>query len=470
MKHLGRVVRRGRRRNSASLCGDFSMQLVTGFKAHYIRYFILSALLLGLFPSGCDRQTQSQPHPSIQEVAVITISTQSVTLTTELPGRTSPFMVAEIRPQVNGLIQKRLFTEGADVKAGDVLYQIDPAPFQAALENAEANLAVTKKNADRARAALEASLAGVTRQRATLKLAKINKDRFEEAFKVRAVSASQRDEAATEAEVAEAALKAAEAQVENDRKAVAAAEAGIQQAEAALQTTRINLNYTKITAPISGRIGRSNVTEGAIVTAYQPQALSTIQQLDPIYVDVPQSTTDLLRLQRRLEEGSLDQSGKDQRTVRIVLEDGEAYPQEGTLQFRDITVDPNTGTVILRLVFPNPEGILLPGMFVRTIVQEGINENAVLLIQKGVSRDPKGNPIALIVDDDGKVRQQTLTIDRAIGNEWLVSSGLKAGDKVIVEGIQKVRPGDRVKVIPYDNEQKNLDDSKEPAREAARAN
>ena len=242
----------------------------------------------------------------------MTVQPQQIVLTTELPGRTSAYLVAEIRPQVSGLIQKRLFTEGSDVKAGQVLYQIDPAPFQAALDNAAANLAVMQKTADRARAALGASIAGVARQRATLELARTNRERFEEAFKDRAVSASQRDQAVTEAEVAEAALQAAEAQVESDRKAIAVAEAAIQQAEAALETARINLGYTRITAPISGRIGRSNVTVGAIVTAYQPVALATIQQLDPIYVDVPQSTTELLRLRRSLEDGRLNHDGKNQ--------------------------------------------------------------------------------------------------------------------------------------------------------------
>ena len=246
---------------------------------------------------------------------MVTVKPQPVVLTTELPGRTSAYLVAEIRPQVNGLIQKRLFTEGSDVKAGQVLYQIDPAPFQAALDNAAANLAAVQKTADRARAALAASIAGVTRQQATLELARTNRERFEEVFKDKAVSASQRDQAVTEAEVAEATLRAAEAQVESDRKAVAAAEAAIKQAEAALETARINLGYTRVTAPISGRIGRSNVTDGAIVTAYQPVALATIQQLDPIYVDVPQSTTELLRLKRRLEDGRLNRDGTNQRKV-----------------------------------------------------------------------------------------------------------------------------------------------------------
>jgi membrane fusion protein (multidrug efflux system) len=407
---------------------------------------LLGSLLLG----GCDRSTQSQPPPSVPEVATVTVQPQQIVLTAELPGRTTALRIAEIRPQVNGLIQKRLFTEGSDVKAGQSLYQIDQAPFQAAINSAKASLAAMRKSADRARAALEASLAGVTRQRATLDLARTNRERFEEAFRDGAVSTSQRDQAVTEAAVAEAAFRAAEAQVKSDRTAIAAAEAGIQQAEAALEMARINLGYTKIIAPISGRIGRSNVTVGAIVTAYQPAALATIQQLDPIYVDVRQSTTELLRLQRRLEGGQLNPDGRNQDKVGLLLEDGTAYPLEGTLQFRDVTVDPTTGSVILRAVFPNPEGILLPGMFVRAVVKEGVSEQAILVPQQSISRDPKGNPFALIVDDEAKVRQRMITIDRAVGNRWLVSSGLDIGDRVIVEGTQRARVGVSVNAVPFD--------------------
>ena len=243
----------------------------------------------------------------------MTIQPQRLVITTELTGRTSANLVAEVRPQVSGIIQKRLFTEGSDVKAGQVLYQIDPAPYQAALDNAAANLAAVQKNADRARAALEASLAGVTRQQATLDLARTNRERFEEAVQGERRLRQPARPGRHRGRGGRGHTAAAEAQVESDRKAVAAAEAAIQQAEAALKTARINLGYTAITAPISGRIGRSNVTEGALVTAYQPMALATIQQLDPMYVDVPQSTTELLRLRRRLEEGRLDQNGQNQK-------------------------------------------------------------------------------------------------------------------------------------------------------------
>jgi membrane fusion protein (multidrug efflux system) len=227
-------------------------------------------------------------------------------------------------------------------------------------------------------------------------------------------------------------------------------EADIQYWKATVETARINLGYTSITAPISGRIGRSNVTEGALVTAHQPVALATIQQMDPMYVDVPQSTTEVLRLRRSLEDGSLSRNGQLRDKVRLLLEDGSRYSPEGTLQFRDVTVDPTTGSVILRVVIPNPKGILLPGMFVRAVVEEGVNEHALLIPQQGVSRDPKGNPYALIVDAGGKVRQRMITLDRAIGDAWLVSAGLAPGERVIVEGMQKVKPGVSVKAVPFE--------------------
>ncbi len=412
---------------------------------------VVSAVLSGsLSLSGCGRQAPPPPPP-VAEVATVTVQTQRIVLTDELPGRTSPYRVAEIRPQVSGIIQKRLFEEGAEVKAGAVLYQIDPAHFQASYDNAAANLAVTRKAPDRARAALQASIAGVARQRSILDLARTNAQRYEELFKDRAVSASQRDQAATDVEVAEAMVRTAEAQVGSDREALAAAEAAIPQAEAALETARINLGYTKVTAPISGRIGKSNVTDGALVAAYQPLALASIQQIDPIYVDVPQSTSELLRLKQRLAKGRLKTGGEGQSTVRLLLEDGTPYSVEGVLQFRDVTVDPTTGSVTLRMVFPNPKSMLLPGMYVRALLREGVAEQAILVPQQGVSRDPKGNPLALIVDDAGKVQQRMLTLDRSIEDKWLVSSGLAPGDRLIVEGMQRVRPGDAVKAVPFED-------------------
>ena len=368
---------------------------------------VIVALLGGFLPAGCDRGQESPPPPPVPEVTTVTVQSQRVVLTTELPGRTSAFRIAEIRPQVNGLIQKRLFTEGSDVKAGQVLYRIDPAPFQAALDNAKAALG---------------------RAEASLTAIKLRAGRYREALADKAVSQQDYDDA-------DAALKQSEAD--------------IQYWKARMKTARINLRYTSVTAPISGRIGKSSVTDGALVTAYQPVALATIQQLDPIYVDVPQSTIELLSLKRRLEDGRLNNDGTNRDKVKLIMEDGTAYPQEGMLQFRDVTVDPTTGSVTLRVVFGNPEGVLLPGMFVRAVIKEGISEKAILIPQQGVSRDHRGNPVVLIVNAESKVGLRMLTLDRAIGNRWLVSAGLAPGDRVIVEGIKMLRPGTTVKAAPF---------------------
>ncbi len=410
--------------------------------------YCISTLLVAVFMSGCEAE-KAPPPPPMPEVATVTIEIKEIMLTTELPGRTSAFLVAEIRPQVSGLVQKRLFTEGSDVKAGEVLYQLAPAPFEAARDNAAANLDFMKKSVDKARATLTASKASITRQKATLDLAQINRQRLEDLFKGKAVSASDRDQAVTNFDVAEAALRMAEAQADSDDKSIAAAEAAVKQAEAVLKTATINLDYAKITAPIPGRIGTSMVTDGAIVTAYQPMPLATIQQLDPIYVNVPQSTAELLHLERRLEDGRLIHNRETQNKVGLILEDGTMYSQEGTLQFRDVSVDPTTGSVILRIVVPNPQGVLLPGMFVRAIVKEGRNDKAILISQQAVLRDPKGNPLAMIVGNDGKVQPRRLVLDRALGDQWLVSSGLAAGDRVIWEGLQRVRPGSPVREVPF---------------------
>jgi membrane fusion protein (multidrug efflux system) len=372
---------------------------------------VLVALSCGLSLTGCNRQAQAPPTPA-PEVATVTVARQRVALATELPGRTSPYRIAEIRPQVNGLIQKRLFTEGSDVQAGQPLYQIDPAPFQAALDNAKAALG---------------------RAEANLPSLQLRADRYKEALADKAVAQQDLDDAT-------AALKQAVAD--------------IAYYQAMVETARINIGYTRVVSPISGRIGRSTVTDGAIATAYQPTALATIQQLDPIYVDVPQSTTELLRLQRRLEEQPVNRDGTNANQVDLILEDGTKYPLEGTLQFRDVSVDPTTASVILRMVFPNPNGVLLPGMFVRAVVKEGVNEQGILIPQQSVSRDPKGNPMALIVNVSGKVEQRNLNLDRAIGDQWLVSSGLAPGDRVIAEGMQKVQPGISVKESPFDDGRK----------------
>lgn len=370
----------------------------------------LVALLSILFLGGCENGHGKQAAPApVPEVATVTIELRRVELTTELPGRTSAYLVSEIRPQVNGIIQKRLFEEGSDIKAGELLYQIDPAPFQVAYDSAKASLAKAQANLPSVRSRAE---------------------RYKELLVDKAVSRQDYDDAA-------AAVEQARAEIEYWKTAVDAA--------------RINLGYTRVTAPISGRIGRSSVTDGALVTAYQPMALATIQQLDPIYVDVTQSSAELLRLRRNLEAGQLTTDGEHGRNVRILLEDGTPHHREGTLQFRDVTVDASTGSFTLRIVVPNPHYLLLPGMFVRAIVQEGIAEQAILVPQQGVSRTPKGEPIALVVDEAGTVQQRMLGLNRAIGDQWLVSSGISAGERVIVEGMLNARPGTVVKTVSLDS-------------------
>jgi membrane fusion protein (multidrug efflux system) len=373
------------------------------FANNHMKNLSILCLLIAVSGISCSR-TQAPPQV-LPEVATVTVARQPVLLTTELPGRTSPYLIAEIRPQVNGLIQKRLFTEGSDVQAGQELYQIDPAPFQAALDSAQANLPALRLRADR----------------------------YKEALVDKAVSQQDFDDA----------------------------DAALKQAEAALETARINLNYAHIVSPISGRIGTSTVTDGAIVTAYQPTALATIQQLDPIYVDVPQSTSEMLRLQRLFNEGRLNRDGTNVNQVQLILGDGTKYPLEGTLQFRDVSVDPTTASVILRMVFPNPNGVLLPGMFVRAVVKEGVDQ-AMLIPQQAVSRDTKGNPVALIVDAASKVEPRLLSLDRAIGDQWLVATGLAPGDRVIVEGMQRVRPGAEVKAVPFDDARKQPGNAVQP--------
>ena len=337
---------------------------------------------------------------------MVTVRAERVVLATELPGRTVPYLVAEVRPQVNGLIQERTFVEGSTVQKGALLYQIDPAPYQAAFEQAKAALAVA-----------ESSVPPI----------KLRVERLKELVAIRAVGQQDYDEASA---------------------ALLKAEAGVASAKAAVEGARINLAYTPLRAPISGRTGKSTVTPGALVTAYQPTPLVTIQQLDPIYVDVTQSSADLLRLRRNLESGKLTRPGPVESRVRLLLEDGTPYPRTGVLQFRDVTVDPTTGSVVLRMVFPNPDAVLLPGMFVRATVEEGVLEQAILAPQQGVTRDARGNASAMVVDAANKVAVRPLVVDRAIGDRWLVTSGLADGDQVIVDGLQRVRPGVPVKAVP----------------------
>ena len=380
------------------------MQVRPQFKMILAAVALASAFIL----SGCQNSASKAPQAGAPEVAVVEINPQRVAITTELPGRTSAYLIAEVRPQVGGIIQNRLFREGSDVKAGDVLYQIDPATYQAALDSAKAQLA---------------------RAEANIATSRVRAERYKELVEIKAVSRQEFDDAV-------AALKQAEADIEAGK--------------AAVETARINLAYTRVTAPIAGRIGKSSVTVGALVMAGQGMPLATIQQIDPVYVDVTQSSASLLRLQQSMASGTLKRDSANRAKVKLILEDGTPYPLEGALQFQDVTVDPTTGSYILRIVFPNPKRVLLPGMFARAILEEGVNEQALLVPQQGVSRDPKGNPTSLIVDAEGKVQLRMLTLDRPIGDKWLVSAGLVPGDRVIVEGVQKVRPGASVKVAPYD--------------------
>jgi membrane fusion protein, multidrug efflux system len=369
----------------------------------------LAALgLLAAIASTAACRKSAPPAQAAAEVGVVAIRTERAVLTTELPGRTSPFLVAEIRPQVNGIIQKRLFVEGSDVRAQSTLYLIDPAPYKAAFEQAKAALAVAESKVPSARARVE---------------------RYKDLVAIHAVGEQDYDDAVA---------------------ALGTAEAGTASARAAMENARINLEYTPIKSPISGRIGRSSVTVGALVNAYQGSPLAVVQQMDPIYVDLIQSSAEILGLRRKMESGRLKQDKEAWSKVKLLLEDGTSYPLEGTLQFRDITVDSSTGSVTLRAVFPNPDDVLLPGMFVRAVVEEGVNDQAILVPQQGVSRNAKGDPYALIVNGEGKVEQRPLELDRALGDKWLVGKGLIAGDRVIIEGQLKVRPGASVKVVPVD--------------------
>lgn len=386
------------------------MQIKDGIKKYGIKITVVIGVVVAglmLFGTGKKTTADSKPPSGPPEVGVVVIKPQRVTLTTELPGRTSAHLIAEVRPQVGGIVQKRLFTEGSDVKAGQVLYQIDPATYRAAFASARATQA---------------------RAEANLIPARLKEQRFRDLVKIKAVSQQDYDDA-------NAALKQAEAELASSK--------------AAVETARINLAYTRVTAPISGRIGRSTITNGALVTASQPTALATIQQLSSMYVDVTQSNAEMLRLKQHLASGLLKENGATQAKVKLLLEDGSAYPLPGTLKFSEVTVEESTGSITLRAVFPNPKQVLLPGMFVRAIVEEGVNEQAILVPQRGVTRDPSGNPLVMVVGAGDKVEQRVIKVARTVGDSWLVNEGLKAGDRVILEGTQKARPGTQVKVVPF---------------------
>jgi membrane fusion protein (multidrug efflux system) len=372
-------------------------------------------VLLAALIAACSHKGPP-PAPPPAKVAVVTLKTQPVSILTELPGRTVAYRIAEVRPQVNGVILKRLFVEGSQVKAGQQLYQIDPAPFQASLQSAQAALA---------------------RAEATATSTRLLAQRYKPLADARAVSRQDYDNAVASQDQAAADVASAKASVE---------------------TARINLAYTKVMAPISGRTGRSSVTEGALVAANQTAALLVIQQLDPIYVDVTQASTVLLRLQRELAAGKLKKVGDSQAETKLLLEDGTPYGERGKLQFSEVTVDPGTGSITLRAVFPNSQSTLLPGMFVREQLEEGVDENAVLVPQRAVAHNPKGEATVTIVDADNKAQVRSIKTDRAIGDQWLVSDGVAAGDKVIILGIQGVQPGAVVnphEVTPQELDPKN---------------
>lgn len=355
---------------------------------------IISAILL----TGCDNSGNQQAQPQAPQVSVHVVHSEPLSVTTELPGRTSAFRVAEVRPQVSGIILKRNFVEGSDIKAGESLYQIDPATYQAAWNSAKG---------DEAKAEAAAAIAHLTVKR------------YVPLLGTKYISQQEYDQAVATARQADADVVAAKAAVEN---------------------ARINLAYTKVTSPIDGRIGKSSVTEGALVTNGQADAMATVQQLDPIYVDVTESSNDFMRLKQE----SL-QRGDDSKSVQLIMENGQPYSLKGSLQFSDVTVDESTGSITLRAVFPNPQHTLLPGMFVRARIDEGVNPQAILVPQQGVTRTPRGDATVLIVNAQNQVENREVTAAQAIGDKWLITSGLQNGDKVIVSGLQKVRPGVTVK-------------------------
>ncbi|MDE3735405.1 MULTISPECIES: efflux RND transporter periplasmic adaptor subunit [Pseudomonas] len=356
---------------------------------------LVSAIALAtLALTGC-QEASAPPPAETPKVGVVTLQPQSFTLTTELPGRTAAFRIAEVRPQVDGIIQKRLFAEGSEVKAGQQLYQIDPSVYSATYKSAQASLASAQSLADR----------------------------YKDLVSDQAVSKQAYDES----------------------------QAARLQAEAALEKAKIDLRYTKVLAPISGRVGRSTVTEGALVNNGQTLAMATIQQLDPIYVDVTQSTKDLLRLRREMAEGQLEKAGGNGAKVSLLLEDGSEYPHKGSLEFSEVSVDEGTGSVTLRAVFPNPEHTLLPGMFVHARLGSAVKQQAILAPQQGVTRDLKGQATALVVNAENKVELRQLKAERTVGDRWLVSEGLNPGDRLITEGLQFVRPGVEVNAAPATN-------------------
>lgn len=372
-------------------------------------------LACALLLSACDQKSEpaSPKQAPAPKVGIVTLSSESYTLTTELPGRTAAYRIAEVRPQVNGIIQKRLFKEGSDVQADQQLYQIDPSLYEANLKSARANFLAARSLADR----------------------------YKVLVAERAVSRQQYDDA----------------------------NANRLQAEAALERAKIEQRYTRVLAPISGRIGRSSVSEGALVSNGQAQELAVIQQLDPIYVDVTQSANDLLRLRRELAEGQLEKAGDNAAQVSLKLQDNSDYPHSGTLEFSEVSVDAGTGSVTLRAVFPNPDGSLLPGMFVHASLISGIQSQAILAPQQGITRNPKGQPTAMVLKEDNTVEVRAIKAERTVGDRWLVTEGLKEGDRIITEGLQFVRPGMSVETYPAGNIKTPTSSSAKPENAAKQA-
>ncbi|WP_122420363.1 efflux RND transporter periplasmic adaptor subunit [Pseudomonas viridiflava] len=372
------------------------------------RRHVMAAFLSISVLTGCGKPPGGPPpSPGTPEVGVLSVQAQRVVFSTELPGRTAPFMIAEIRPQVSGIVQKRSFTEGSTVKAGQVLYLIDPATY---------------------RATYNSDLAALAKAEASLTSVRLKNERYKELAALDAVSRQDYDDAVS---------------------SLGESRADVASAKANVESSRINLAYTQVNAPITGRIGKSGITPGALVTANQTSTMATIQQLDPIYVDVTQPSAALLRLKKSLSNGEIQKSGATAAKVRLKLEDGSLYTLEGTLEFSDVTVDQDTGAITLRAVFPNPNADLLPGMYVRAVLEEGFKEQGLLVPQQAVSRDSTGKPMAYVVGKDNTLERRELTTDRAIGDQWLISSGLNVGDQLVVDGQQRASAGVKVKTVPW---------------------
>ena len=391
-----------------------------------VPYRLITVAAAAVFLAACGKK-ESAPPPQTPEVGVVTVQPQSVPVVTELPGRTNAFLVAQVRARVDGIVLQREFTEGTDVKAGQRLYKIDPAPYVAALNSAKATLAKAQAN-------LATQNALVSRYKVLVGANAVSKQDYDNAV-------------------------AAQGQ----------AAADVAAGKAAVDTAQINLGYTDVVSPVTGRVGISQVTPGAYVQASQATLMSTVQQLDPVYVDLTQSSLEGLKLRQDVQSGRLKTSGPGAAKVSLILEDGKTYSEPGKLQFSDVTVDQTTGSVTIRAIFPNKDRVLLPGMFVRARIEEGVNENAFLVPQVGVTHDQKGQAIAMVVNAANKVEPRPLKTVGMHGQNWVVEGGLEAGDHVIVQGVDKVRPGATVKTVPAQLAPDTSTDGAEPAAASAGA-